>query len=100
MSQAIAVSIFRTEHSNGHSNWVTACMDAEALVRRHNFELWAVSAGSALHNTDVRAYHVMGERSKPLGDAGHAAVRRELGELAHVYRLDGVRVAFGAVDTI
>jgi hypothetical protein len=102
--QAITISISKDNH-NGRSKWVKACMDVEALVRRFGFDIWACSAGSSMLDVRVNAYHVMGERSEPLGPPDGAidpfdAIRREVGELKHVYSLESARVTFGAVDMI
>lgn len=97
LRQAVVVSVLKELPSK--AGWVAIQLDADSLIRRHNFRIGAVSIGASYDQPAVQAYHVIGHRAEALGDVAMDAMRCELAELGFLYSCQ-VRVVFGSSEQI
>ena len=98
-NQMVTIIAIYPARNDGRSSayWTEVEAELDALVRRMGFTM-VLQAQGAIGNQG--AYQVTGERVKPLGDDGHAAVRRELADLLFVYSGTTASLGFGAIESV
>ena len=83
-------------HIASASRWAEFQQEADALVRRHGYDIVGQWTGTGEWEDQVEQnYHVVGVRDQRF-EARVDALTREVGELAHVYGQDAVALGVGS----